>query len=328
MATPSPDLSQRARDLVQQDLDAIETMLDKGMRQAAAAALRTLLRRISPEQAAGILERGAVAELAREQGWEPPRRKEVWVPASRVENRQGEPLRLTREDLDRRRAQRSGDAAAATYLAEQDPAPVEQSGRDEPVWGTLDYDLAALPDLHGPGCLCCRLERTRTDLANPDGLCGECRDSGLTREVVIGRYCDLVAQRNPGDRAAGLLRQAWNRATRPADRQLVIERYCDLVAERNPGQRATDLLRETWARSTHPDRAVIAAWVTRQADRLPDAATAANLAPSSTGVSAAARASAVFTPARKGLPAPSRGRATRPAVPTPPPAVHQRPRRR
>jgi hypothetical protein len=147
-----------------------------------------------------------------------PQRPDIrYVPGGQVQRRRGEPTLLTRAELAQHQAQRRGDAVAAAYLAEQDPAAAEQvrpgePGRDEPVWGNLDYDLYALADLHGPACLCCRIERTRADLANPDGLCVECRDNGFTRKGVIDGYCTLVAERNPGQRDADLLREAWNRA--------------------------------------------------------------------------------------------------------------------
>jgi hypothetical protein len=222
-SVPNPELRERAQELFELSLTGVERLVEGGKGKAAAAALRTLLRRASPEQAAGILERGAVAELAREQGWEPPRRKDVWVPPSPVKTCQGEPVRLTREGLAQKRTQRRGDAAAAMYLTEQDPAPVGKSGWDEPVWGNIDYDLAALYDLHGAPCLGCLLERTRTDLANRDGLCVDCREGGLTRELVIQRCCALVADRNTAERTTELLRRAWKRADRPADQAVITE---------------------------------------------------------------------------------------------------------
>ena len=133
------------------------------------------------------------------------------MPASRVTARRGR-----RRPADPRRAE--GDAAAAAYLSEQSPVPVEQSGWDEPVWGGIDYDLAALTDLRGAPCLGCKLERTRADLANRDGLCTDCRDCGLTRESVIQRYCALVAA---GPHAVQLLRRAWKKANRPTDKAII-----------------------------------------------------------------------------------------------------------
>ena len=144
--------------------------------------------------------------------WVEPRREDVrFVPASQVTARRG-----PRRPADPRR--HAGDAVAAAYLTEQSPVPVEQSGWDEPVWGSIDYDLAALTDLRGAPCLGCKLERTRADLAHRDGLCTDCRDSGLTRESVIQRYCAVVAA---GPHAVQLLRRAWTKADRPADKAVI-----------------------------------------------------------------------------------------------------------
>lgn len=210
-ATADPD--ERSRDLLCQELVGVEMLLDAGKRTAAASALRGLLNRTSPELAAEITERAALQELARERAWVEPRRDDVrFVPASRVTARRG-----PRRPADSHR--REGDAAAAVYLTEQSPAPVEQSGWDEPVWGGIDYDLAALTDLRGAPCLGCKLERTRADLAHCDGLCTDCRDSGFTRESVIQRYCAVVAA---GPHAVALLRRAWKKADRPTDKAIIV----------------------------------------------------------------------------------------------------------
>lgn len=206
---------ERARELVLQSLLGIEILLDGGKRKAAATALRCLLDRAGHDVAADIAERAAVQELTRDEGWVQPRPANVrYVPPSRVRVRRG-PVR----PADPRR--QAGDAAAAAYLAGQDPAPIETSGWDEPVWGNLDYDLAALTDLRGAPCLGCKLERTRADLGNPDGLCVDCRDSGLTRELAIHRYCAVVADRNAAPQTTDLLRKAWTRATRAADKAVI-----------------------------------------------------------------------------------------------------------
>ncbi len=220
---PTPtatDPHERSRDLMLQALVGVEMLVDGGKRQAAAAALRGLLRRSSDELAREIVERAALVELARELDWVPPQRQDVrYVPGSRVTVSQGE--RRTPTPADRRH--REGDAAAAAYLAEQPPASVEEdTGWDVPVWGDLDYDLAALADLRGAPCLGCRLERTRADLAVADGLCTDCRDTGgLTRESVIQSCCLLVATNNTGARAVELLQAAWKRASRATDRAVI-----------------------------------------------------------------------------------------------------------
>lgn len=216
---PADSLDQRARDLQQQALLGIEGLLDGGRRQAAAAALGSLLRRSSPALAAEILERAAVAELARDMAWVPPQQADVrYVPGSRVTRRRGERRAPTAADL----ADSAGAAAAAAYLAEQPPAAVDPAtGWDEPVWGTLDYDLAALTPLRGAACLGCRCERTRADLGNRDGLCVDCREAGLTRTAIIERCCAAVAEHNTPARAAELLRRAWRRAGRAEDKAVV-----------------------------------------------------------------------------------------------------------
>jgi hypothetical protein len=211
-STTTADPHDRSRELLCQELIGVENLLDAGKRTAAASALRSLLNRTSPELAAEITERAALQELARAMAWVEPRREDVrFVPASQVTARRG-----PRRPADPRR--HAGDAMAAAYLTEQSPVPVEQSGWDEPVWGSIDYDLAALTDLRGAPCLGCKLERTRADLAHRDGLCTDCRDSGLTRESVIQRYCAVVAA---GPHAVQLLRRAWTKADRPADKAVI-----------------------------------------------------------------------------------------------------------
>jgi hypothetical protein len=222
---------ERSRELLLQGLVGVEVLLDQGRRTAAAAALRTLLDRADPALSGEIIEHAAVRQLARQAAVALPRtstgRTDRYVPAGRVTCRRGAPRAADP-------GRREGDAAAVAYLAEQGPAPVESSGWNEPVWGDLDYDLAAVAGLRGTPCLGCRLERTASDLANPDGLCVDCRDcGGLTRERVIQRCCALVAERNTGTRAVELLRRAWRRATRPGDRAVIaawVAQHEDLVA--------------------------------------------------------------------------------------------------
>jgi hypothetical protein len=218
-APATDDPQQRSRELLLQELVGVEMLLDGGKRRAAAAALRSLLNRSSDELAREIVERAAVEELARELAWVEPQRPDVrFVPAGRVAVRRGE--RRAPDAADQQR--REGGALAAAYLAEQPPAPVDpQTGWDEPVWGSLDYDLAALTPLCGRPCLGCKLERTRADLANPDGLCVDCRDAGLTRQTAIQRNCQLVATNNTGARATELLRATWSKAGRTADKAVI-----------------------------------------------------------------------------------------------------------
>ncbi len=64
--TTTVDPQERARELLLQELVGVENLLDGGKRQAAAAALRSLLNRSSPEVAREVLERAAAQELALE----------------------------------------------------------------------------------------------------------------------------------------------------------------------------------------------------------------------------------------------------------------------
>ena len=121
------------------------------------------------------------------------------------------------------RRRNDGAAAADAYLAEQQPAPVEPGGWDEPVWGTRGDDfgaLVAMVPLNGGPCLHCRLERTPADRANPDGLCADCRGAGLTRESAIRARCTDIAAR-AGAHAREVLRAAWTRSRRPADQAVI-----------------------------------------------------------------------------------------------------------
>jgi hypothetical protein len=333
MSTPSPHLPQRSDELVQQARLAIEMMIDDGRLDDAKATLRTLMDRSTPEQLAELLGEGGLAELARERNWQLPRRPDVpWRPASQVRTRRGQARLFTRAELDKYLQERRGAGVAAKYWDERgdDPPDLDRRGwsgdepylpgqrhapvvtpadRDEPVWGNpVDPEQAALPDLNGRACLCCRIERTRTDLANPDGLCGEGREKGFTRASVIEGYCAVIVERNPGDRALTLLGQALSRAGRPDDRAVIIEACCAVIADRNPGERATALLRQAWGRHARPDdRAVIAGWVARHEDRLSGTTTGAAPAGTHPGISAAARAGAAVTPLRGGASTPTRG---------------------
>ena len=237
-ASAVADLQERSRELWSQDLLGIEMLLARGNRGDAAAALRTLLNRSDPDQARELLERAALQELAREVAWQQragqlPRRDGRWVPPSRVRVRRVRPQPAGPRRL-------AGDAAAAAYFAEHasihdgnhDVTDAEEPRRNEPIWGGPDYDRAALPGVRGRACIGCRLERTRADRANRDGLCVHCREGGLTRELVIQRDCALVAGTNPGSRAVELLRAAWKRATRDDDRAVItawVAEHTDLL---------------------------------------------------------------------------------------------------
>ena len=224
-APVAADVRQRARELWDQDLLGIDTLVARGHRDDAIAALVTLLNRSDPDQARELLEHATLQELAREAQWQghighSQRRDVRWVPPSRVRVRRVARLRPA---APRRLA---GDAAAAAYFAEHhasdhDVATVEEPQRDRPVWDGPDHDRAAVPGLRGAACIGCKLERTRADRANPDGLCIHCREGGLTRELVIQRSCALIADANPGPRAIELLRAAWKRAARDDDRNVI-----------------------------------------------------------------------------------------------------------
>ncbi|MBF6339803.1 relaxase domain-containing protein [Nocardia abscessus] len=97
----------------------------------------------------------------------------------------------------------------------------------------LDYDLAALPDTRGLGCVACGLERTRTD-ATPvpprradDGLCGECRDTGEPgipdhnpADHITAR-CDHITATKPATAARAMLRRDWRNTRNPTHRAAI-----------------------------------------------------------------------------------------------------------
>ncbi|WP_327118874.1 relaxase domain-containing protein [Nocardia sp. NBC_01730] len=102
-----------------------------------------------------------------------------------------------------------------------------------PTYRPLDYDLAALPDTRGLGCVACGLERPRTD-ATPvpprradDGLCGDCRDN---HEPAIPDHepadhitarCDHIAATKPDPAARAMLRRDWRATRNPAHRAAI-----------------------------------------------------------------------------------------------------------
>ena len=236
-AAAEVDLRERSRELWNQDLLGIDMLLARGNRGDAVAALGTLLNRSDPDQARELLEQAALQELARGTAWQehagrPQRRDVRWVPPSRVRVRRVRP-----RPVEPRRP--AGDAASAAYFAEHATAfdatqiaNTEAPHPTQPIWDGPDYDRAALPGLRGAACIGCKLERTRADRANPDGLCVHCREGGLTRELVIQRDCALVAGANRGPRAVELLRAAWKRATRDDDRAAItawVGEHADLL---------------------------------------------------------------------------------------------------
>ncbi|WP_406279052.1 MobF family relaxase [Nocardia sp. NBC_00881] len=100
----------------------------------------------------------------------------------------------------------------------------------------LDYDLAALPETRGLGCVACGLERSRTDTTPmpprraDDGLCGDCRDS---HEPAIPDHdpvdhitarCDHIAATRPASAARAMLRRDW-RATGNSAHRAAIEAW-------------------------------------------------------------------------------------------------------
>ncbi|WP_405135570.1 MobF family relaxase [Nocardia sp. NBC_01388] len=108
-----------------------------------------------------------------------------------------------------------------------DPRPTQQP---------LDYDLAAVPDSRGFGCVHCGLERAVLDATPPpgrrgdDGLCGECRDNDAhaipdhePRDHIAARCAHIVAV-YPTSAALTMLRRDWYSAP-TADLRAQIETW-------------------------------------------------------------------------------------------------------
>jgi hypothetical protein len=110
------------------------------------------------------------------------------------------------------------------YFAHRDTTTPDHDRRDTTTYGSgLDYDLAAVPARRGRGCLVCGIERSSADRSRKDGLCTECRESGMTRADGIAIRCSgLVARAHKEGRtnARDALAEGWRRAT-PADRALI-----------------------------------------------------------------------------------------------------------
>jgi hypothetical protein len=196
----------------------IDVLVAKGDKGQALRRARRILDHGDGAARAELADLIANVEQARDADWQPPQPagRRRYVPASRVQVRRAAPRPVTggRDD---------GAAAADAYRAEQEPAPVEPGGWDEPVWGKRVDDfgaLVAMVPLTGGPCLHCRLERTPADLANPDGLCADCRDAGLTRESAIRARCADITAR-AGAHARVVLRAAWTHSRRPADQAVI-----------------------------------------------------------------------------------------------------------
>jgi hypothetical protein len=202
------------------DIDVLVANGDKGQ---ALRRARQILDHADGAARTELADLVANLEQARDADWQPPQPADLrrYVPTGRVAVRRAAPRPATRRRDD-------GAAAADDYRAEQQPAPVEPGGWDEPVWGKRVDDFGALVatvPLNGGPCLHCRLEPTPADLANPDGLCADCRDAGLTRESAIRARCADITAR-AGAHAREVLRAAWTRSRRPAD-QAVIAAWVD-----------------------------------------------------------------------------------------------------
>jgi len=200
------------------ELAQIDELVANGDKGPALRRARRILDHADGAARVELADLVANLEQARDADWQPPQPADLrrYVPASRVAVRRAAPRPVTRRRDD-------GAAAAHAYLAEQQPAPVEPGGWDEPVWGKRVDDfgaLVAMVPLNGGPCLHCRLERTPADLANPDGLCADCRDAGLTREAAIRAGCTDIAAR-AGAHAREVLRAAWTRSRRPADQAVI-----------------------------------------------------------------------------------------------------------
>ncbi|WP_280479063.1 MobF family relaxase [Nocardia asiatica] len=104
---------------------------------------------------------------------------------------------------------------------------------DRPKNHTLDYDLAAVPDTRGLGCVACGLERTLTDTSpvpprrTDDGLCGECRDTGEPgipdhdpADHITARCTHITTTYN-APAALAMLRRDWRATHNPAHRAAI-----------------------------------------------------------------------------------------------------------
>lgn len=200
------------------ELAQIDELVANGDKGQALRRARRILDHADGAARAELADLIANVEQARDADWQPPQPADLrrYVPASRMQVRRAAPRPVTRGRDD-------GAPATDAYLGEQEPAPVEPGGWDEPVWGTRVDGfgaLVAMAPLNGGPCLHCRLERTPADLANPDGLCADCRDAGLTREAAIRARCADIAAR-AGAHAREVLRAAWTRSRRPADQAII-----------------------------------------------------------------------------------------------------------
>jgi hypothetical protein len=244
------------------DMVRVQQLWEGGKRGAAVALMRSLLKRpSSAEQAGQILEKGAailgrqaMEALAREQAWALSRRPDVrWEPARDLRRRRGEARLLTREGLAAHKRARLGAAVAEKYWDERDAkldpklgptmdpkgwdgegpyrsgqrhdTVVTPSERDVPVWGEdVDFEKLAMTRSPWTPCLCCRVERSRVDAGNPDGLCEEGREKGFTRASVIEGYCALIAEGKTAEVALKLLynlHARFARSDQPADQEVI-----------------------------------------------------------------------------------------------------------
>ncbi|MEV6072066.1 MobF family relaxase [Nocardia sp. NPDC052001] len=97
----------------------------------------------------------------------------------------------------------------------------------------LDYDLAAVPDTRGFGCVHCGLERAVVDsISRPgrrtdDGLCGTCRENGATAipdhepHEQISARCAHIAETYPVSAALTMLRRDWRGTLNPDIREQI-----------------------------------------------------------------------------------------------------------
>lgn len=138
------------------------------------------------------------------------------------------PVAITRGQRQPARTQRSAHAQRKTqqYFDNRGDNPRENRRDDAMPYGSggLDDARQASISLRGQGCLACNVERTPTDRQRKDGLCGECRDSGLTRDDAVNAHCARIAARarkaNASPRDA--LLAVWRNANQADQARIVL----------------------------------------------------------------------------------------------------------
>ena len=198
------------------DIDELVANGDKGQ---ALRRARRILDHADGAARAELADLIANVEQARDADWQPPQPADLrrYVPASRVQVRRGRTPAGDPRSRRRCARPRTPTSASRSLRPSSRAAGTSRSGARG---STTSAPWSRMVPLNGGPCLHCRLERTPADLANPDGLCADCRDAGLTRESAIRARCADIAAR-AGAHAREVLRAAWTRSRRPADQAVI-----------------------------------------------------------------------------------------------------------